>query len=384
MIHYSAAGLAVVTAASERAVGRAAWRLLLRVALAVLLGAGLAAFYLIPASHEQGWINLSEVMAPGVRPQDNFLFTTIDDPDHNRFNFLVSTIALSEIALLAAAMWLARQKNVAATGAPSEPGSATPRSRWLWLLLSGWGTASALLMVSVSNLLWVHLPKFRFVQLPFRWLLCMNAALAILVTMAVKRWRARLFVSVALLAIVLLASHRYQPPWWDQGSDIREMSDAIADGIGYEGTDEYVPIGADPYELDKTLPRVSTPVIDGECLTTVRTEMLSWGQLEKHFVAHTTGPENLVVRLFNYPAWAVMVNGKPTETRTTAVTGLIVVPVGAGDSDIQISFRRTGDRKIGTAISLLSLLIFIVAWRQPAWVRLQRPQDQTTVESSAA
>ena len=56
-----------------------------------LLGAGLASFYLLPAIYEQRWINLSQVLSPGVRPQDNFLFTILADPDHNRFNLLVST-----------------------------------------------------------------------------------------------------------------------------------------------------------------------------------------------------------------------------------------------------------------------------------------------------
>ncbi|HEX9111387.1 MAG TPA: hypothetical protein VF845_07895, partial [Terriglobales bacterium] len=44
MIHYSAAGLAVVLAVRERS-----WRLLSRAGLAVVLGIGLASFYLLPA-----------------------------------------------------------------------------------------------------------------------------------------------------------------------------------------------------------------------------------------------------------------------------------------------------------------------------------------------
>ena len=38
-------------------------------------------------------MNIGEVLAPGARPQDNFLFTTITDAEHNRFNLLVSVIA---------------------------------------------------------------------------------------------------------------------------------------------------------------------------------------------------------------------------------------------------------------------------------------------------
>jgi XTP/dITP diphosphohydrolase len=90
--------------------------------------------------------------------------------------------------------------------------------------------------------------------------------------------------------------------------------------------------------------------------------MLAWGQTEKHFKVHTAAAQNLTVRLFNYPAWEVVVNGKPTETQRTDVTGLIVIPIGAGENDVQIHFRRTIDRSVGNVVSLISLALFVVAW----------------------
>jgi hypothetical protein len=226
-----------------------------------------------------------------------------------------------------------------------------------WTLLSAWGAASAVLMFSVSNLLWQHLPKFRFVQLPFRWLLCMNAALAMLLTMAAKGWRSRGLACAILLAAVIVASYRIQPPWWETASDIREMSNALADGSGYEGTDEYVPAGADAYELDKSLPLVSD-----DTGVSVPSQVLAWGPIEKHFTVHAATPQNLTVRVFSYPAWEVEVNGKPTKTRTTDVTRLIVIPLAAGDSDVHIYFRRTSDRVIGNVVSLISLGLLIAGW----------------------
>ena len=153
MIHYSAAGLAVLLAARERS-----WRLLSRAGLAVLLGIGLASFYLLPAIFEEKWVNIGEVLALGVRPLDNFLFTTIADVDHNRFNLLVSCVALAEIGIMGLAIW----RSHASRG----------KKETLWMLLTAWGAVTTLVMFSISNPLWQYLPKFRFVQLPFRWLLC--------------------------------------------------------------------------------------------------------------------------------------------------------------------------------------------------------------------
>jgi non-canonical purine NTP pyrophosphatase (RdgB/HAM1 family) len=368
MIHYSVAGLALLFVAigaghkseHRRRWGPQIWRPLIQTAVAILLGAGVAAFYLLPAIYEQGWINLSEVLSPGVRPQDNFIFTTIADPDHNRFNLLVSTVALAEIGVLVFAIWFSRRAKrigTAGLGCPVARSATVAIGQSPWMLVSAWGAGSALLMLSASNMLWQHLPKLRFVQLPFRWLLCMNAALAMLLPMAAKRWTSRVLASAVLLAAVILAGYRIQPPWWDAASDIREMSDAIADSTGYEGSDEYVPAGADPYELNKSLPRVSD-----NTGALVPGKMLTWRETEKHFKVHTTAAQNLTVRLFNYPAWEVAVNGKPTETQRSDVTGLIVIPIGAGDNDVHIHFRRTSDRVVGNVVSLISLALFVVAW----------------------
>src|SRR5258708_36394236 len=127
-----------------------AWRPLLRTALATALGAGLASFYLLPAIYEQGWINLNEVLSPGVRPQDNFLFTTIPDPDHNRFNLLVSTIALAEIGVLVFAIWFSRR---------SKGRRITASSQHLhYMMRYSSGSVSALPISSPSNLVWQPLP----------------------------------------------------------------------------------------------------------------------------------------------------------------------------------------------------------------------------------
>ena len=369
MIHYSVAGLAAVMAIQERSA-----RLLFRTALAVLTGASLASFFLVPAVYEQSWVNIAELLSPGVMPQDNFLFTMTANADHNRFNLLVSLVALSGIAVLVFAAWFARgNKNkekdadrVTDLRATKDRLNRNQVDRLPWTLLASWGTATAFVMLPFSNLLWEHLPKFRFVQLPFRWLLCLNAALAVLLAVATRQsssrsavstWTLRAVLCAFLLAVLLIAGHRIQPPWWDQSADIQEMVDAVADGTGYEGTDEYVPVAADPYELNKDLRRVSH-----ENGSPINVRKMEWGATEKRFDAHADLAENLTVRLFNYPAWKVTVNGKPTQTRTLEVTGLMIIPVKAGENTVRINFARTPDCLAGEIVSGISLGVFAGVW----------------------
>ncbi len=372
MIYYSAAGLSVLMAVRERSA-----RLLVRTAVAMGLGAGVASFYLLPAVYEQPWVSIAQVLSPGVRPQDNFLFTILADADHNRFNLLVSLLAVAEIVALGLAIWYSRPKRFRKAGFEEAPGSTIA-----WEVLAVWAAGAAFVMLPASKLLWEYLPEFRFAQLPFRWLLCLNVPLAILLAIATRdpgalqanarqpgipqplmprttmlRWMLRGLISAILLLVLLIAGHRIQPPWWDTSADIAEMKDAISDATGYDGTDEYVPAGADASDLKKDLPQVSDP--NGEA---VKVQMLEWDAREKHFVAYIDSPQKLTVRLFSYPAWKVTVNGSLAATERSDDTALMVIPLEAGQNDVRIDFGRTPDRLLGAIVSLISVIIFCFLW----------------------
>jgi len=78
---------------------------------------------------------------------------------------------------------------------------------------------------------------------------------------------------------------------------------------------------------------------------------------EAHKPASRVGGRSL--RLFNYPAWKVDVNGRPTEAQTIAVTGQMMIPIPAGENQVQIRFARTGDRILGGFISLATVILLI-------------------------
>jgi hypothetical protein len=394
MIHYSLAGLVIFfglrVVIQERASRRLSrdndlLRPLLATAAAVFLGIGLASFYLLPAIYEQRWINISQVLSPGVRPQDNFLFTTIADADHNRFNLLVSVLATVEIVALVLAIlmsWRHRIQRTRFALAGPVPSSATRSPVSEWSLLSVWGLACAFLMLWPTNYLWQHLPNLRFVQLPFRWLLCLNAALAVLVAMAARRWASRLVVCSALLLTLLLAGHWIQPPWWDTNADIREMSDFMENNTGYEGTDEYVPLGADASELNKDLARITD-----ESGNAIAGNILTWQAEEIHFVVRSKEPMNIVVRLFSYPAWAVTVNSHAVDTGKIEVTGLMSIPVEAGENNIEIRLRRTKDRVGGIIVSMISFVLLVLLWiygRRGNLRSLRRQNNSRTIGSAGA
>lgn len=334
MVNYSLALLAVGVALLWKSP-----RILLYAGIAVVLGTALAAFYLVPAAYEEKWVNIAEVLSPGVRPQDNFLFTTINDPDHNRFNLLASIVAVGEMIVLAGATWFSRRWR------------AQQREAW-WLLVI-WGVAAILLMFPITSLFWQHLPKLRFVQLPWRWLLCLNVAFALLVTMGARRWFSRALLWVVMLLVIAFAWHRIQAPWWDTAADIQEMRSAFETGQGYEGTDEYVPAGADPYEVKKDAAKVLLEPAGG------RVQLLKWEPEVKLFRADVAQSTTAILRLFNYPAWKVEVHNATIAAETHEVTGQMMIPLKSGKNLVSVQLVRTWDRTVGGIVTLGTVLLVV-------------------------
>jgi hypothetical protein len=348
MINYSLALLIVVSAIALRNP-----RLLAYGAAAIVLGLGLASFYVLPAAHEEKWVNIAEVLAPGLRPQDNFLFTTIADADHNRFNLLVSLVGVSEVVWLLAAIGLTRRWS--------------RQNRVAWWTLTAWGVASALVLLPFTLILWRYLPELRFVQLPWRWLLCLNVPVAMLSAVALRRWFGRAVLGLAALVLIWVVWHRVQPPWWDTAADIQEMRDFVEDGDGYEGTDEYVPAGVDPSDVNKDAPKVT--LLSG---LPALVKIEKWEAGEKIFSVKSDRPDQVRLRLFNYPAWRVEVNGRAVVATSQAGTGEIVFRMAAGENRVRVRFIRTEDRWLGLVISAASVLMLF------GWVAYRKAKAFTT------
>jgi len=125
----------------------------------------------------------------------------------------------------------------------------------------------------------------------------------------------------------------------------------MTDGIGYEGTDEYAPLGADPSAIDKDAWKVR---VDGTAHAAIH--VLRWNAESKTFTAEMSAPDRLALKLFSYPAWKVEVNGHVAQAAQRESTGQMLVPVEAGMNRVQITFVQSWDRAVGGWISVFSIL----------------------------
>jgi hypothetical protein len=334
------------------AVKRGVWRPLLRGAAGLALGFCLAGFYLVPAAYEQRWVNIGQALSAGLLPSENFLYTAINDPEHTLFNWIASSTAVLVIALtgIAAVVALRREE---------EGGGALSSKLWqALLLLAGLAT---LLMLRFTSLFWEHLPKLRFVQFPWRWMSLLAVPFAIFLgaAMAGKRW-GWVWVVVTFGVIALTAVGLVQRGWWD-AEDISGLRQAIATGGGFDGTDEYDPAGDDHTNIPTKSPEVmvmDTDSMQGP-LAKPKIQVDRWSPEDKEVSVVSHERFFLGLRLLNYPAWRVEVNGAAVTPRSGEDYNQMIVPLPAGESHVRVRFSRTGDRTLGELLSVGGGLVWL-------------------------
>jgi len=444
MASYLIGGLAVGAALWNRS-----WAPFLRACFASALGIGLAGYSLIPAAWEQRWADLrAAVDYPVFSVQNNWLFARHTDSllapvamVLQRASWIAATMI--GIALSGAAIVLWRQikskrnpsgqqqasghgeasgqhealghrealgqqevsghdfsrAEAGAKGgrasAPAELFPASPREvsfgRW-WVSLALIPTVVLFLQLPVSLPVWNLLPKLRFLQYPWRWVLAVEAPMSIFFAAAVWPATARRNgprVTVACLcAAAFLGSTAFAGKTFlracREGDSIADLQTLFQAG-GVEGTDEYEPPGTDHWLVAKGLPdaclsdaadvplgKQPDGLADGP--QTPQWDASQGGCL-KTFAAAARGPEHmrlamdvpragfLILRLLRYPAWRVTVNGQPAGALPERDDGLTVAPVPQGRVEVNVDWVATPDVLAGRWVSALALglLLSVVA-----------------------
>jgi hypothetical protein len=216
------------------------------------------------------------------------------------------------------------------------------------------------MMFRLTESLWNLLPKMRFVQFPWRWMSIVAVVCSCFLAAAIERRRGWLwFVLVAILSFPL-GYLLTQNTWWDPDEMSTQLA-VIKTGTGYEGVDEYDPLGDDHLDLPKHAPlakilpdqrensRVRPPN------TKIQIEI--WRTDNHRVFVESSGPTRVALRLLNYPAWQVTVNGKTVAPEKPDDLDQMLVPIEAGKSEIQVRFVRTRDQTAGIALSIFSLLL---------------------------
>jgi hypothetical protein len=347
----------------------------LRAAGGMALALGLTALYTVPAAYERGWVQIARAVTdPGARIQDGFLFTHTADSLHDQ----VSWIFVAEVAVGAGAAWLA-VKRLEGSRARIAIISLLP------LIL--------FLQLPASRAVWQALPELKFMQFPWRWVLVVSVAACVLIGMALDArsvaegrgsslWVRRAGVGLVVLALVAWGERIFFQPCDDEDAVAARLA-AFGAGpteAGVEGSDEYTPRGVDNSAIQQGLPFVrvlKSPQADEADKSNAQAANPEWrpnaaGALPANVTVREGNAERwsiriessaggyAVLRLMDYPAWQVMLNGKAVQDRPRRDDGLMTIPLAAGSNAIEVRWRATADATAGDAISAASLLLLIL------------------------
>ena len=333
------------------------WRPLLHGGAALALGFSAAGFYLVPAAYEQRWVNISLALTSGLQPPQNFLYTVIADAEHNTFNRIASNAAVLMMALTSVFASLSFSR-----GRPT----ASPITKSLWSALVALSAMAAFLMTPISNILWIALPKLRFVQFPWRWMSMLAIPFACFISAAIvhKRMRgygAPLTIAALLAVLACTATYMVRHTWWDS-EDVPVLLEARQNDEGFEGVDEYDPLGDDHSLLPEKSAKITVMPATAEAggPSDAQVTVQRWTAERKEMRITTREPTVLKLRLLDYPAWRVTVNDVCVIPEGTGETAQLTVPLTARSSHVVVRFIRTSDRTIGAVISGASVLIALL------------------------
>lgn len=344
MLTYSVVLLLTVTTIFRRNL-----RVFLYGAGAMALGMTLASFYIVPVLYEKNWITLGQVLSAGVRPNDNFLFVRTGEIEHDRFLGRLSWLAVGELAVTALAVFAARRWR-----------RGNPKLWWSLLILA---VMCLLLMLPVTSLAYRLMPDLRFVQFPWRWLMVVGAAYAVFVVTAVLEFRGKSWFYAMLFAGLIAGCNLALQPHCSPADTPFMISNLYHTGYGYMGTDEYVPAGGDNYEIKPDFPEFRLRGEDGGTFPAgAQVTHLHTSTYRKNLTVESPQPLRVVLRLMNYPAWQVTLNGRSVIPQSDDPTGRMVIALPAGHSEVEVRFVRTPDRWLGDGISVAALIFLGGFW----------------------
>ena len=388
--------VAVVTLAAllERS-----WAKIIRAAVALAFGMALAGFYLVPVAQEKSWVDMRKATdEPWTRFDNNFIFSDNTsasygpDPmmtEHDRVNHLISLISVAMFALAAGAIFTAWSRDRLV-------------KRRQWMPLAAIPLMVLLLQLPVSQPVW-YLPLLRMLQFPWRWLLTLEAPIAIFLTLAIwpdiivrksqrrKRaaktghgyWQraAAVILCGALCVAQIVVAFTFFPAC-KVGYDFAGFLSALTIGSGTSGQAEYAPDGADNRLVALGLPGacltsrpftslgvpMTTPdksatipvwrVAQGSCqvIYTMEKGPAYKGMEHYQVKAVLLQPGYLILRLRRYPAWRVSVNGQIVERMPEREDGLMVVPAPMGMVNVDVIWTTTPDVTAGRWLSVMAVL----------------------------
>jgi hypothetical protein len=346
---------------------------------------------------------------PNMRIQDNFLFHHTGDIPHDQVLHTASLLALILIAatvITLTAAYLRRtsasksdatiqdqsEKDQSEKISPSRPKRSevkrpphfvrartpfniTPLLTSLAILT----IAIALLLTPLTSILWNHAPELVYLQFPWRLLAILTAVLALTIALTLTPLHLKptstTALTIAIAAALTYPAYAVFHQACDEEDTVQARLALFHSNQGTDPTDEYTPTTADNDSLTHPNPAYWLSP-DPNAKAPAGSPP---GPAPTHLTLNSPVPEDLILNLRDYPAWHITRNGTPITPHAERDDGLIVLPLPAGPSTIDITYTHTADHTLGDIITAISLgLLFITLRRRSRIKDNVLPDEPTT------
>lgn len=347
------------------------FRLLALVGLSLLLTLGVTAFYWLPALTEAQWVGLAAGLAStGYRDHLTPLRESISPFLLYRYfpnQGVKAEHPLSLIHLFLLLISMAAVFRLAKAGQKKAP--------WQMALFLLVAALSFFMTLTYSLPLWKLLePLLASLQYPWRFMGIASLGVAFLaggVTFWAKEVSKGGFwgyaLGLSLMALSVIASLARLP-----GERVEMMETEVAVAhmweedfahrqIGTTWTAEYLPVWVRADRSEIPLPPLSPQALEPRGFESPRVAVIKEGYLWYELGVKSAKSTTLRFHIFYFPGWQGYVDKKKVDTYPGGEFGLVTLDVPAGEHQLLLRFEATGERKLGSALSLVTLILLIPA-----------------------
>ncbi len=338
----------------------------------IILALGMTAFFWLPALAERDLVQIARASAPLIFDfSKNFLSLSevfappfVYDPNLATRDIRISLGLMGLIAVLGGLLSIWRfwkEKGLAA--------------QIVFALIVVLG--SVFLTLPLSRLAWENLPLLPLIQFPWRFLAITvlfaaflgGSGVAAIMDLASGRvLQKSSFMAAIPAAVIFLAAVSIIP--WRYSEYFDHLPEAsIAGSLEYEresgligttSTGEYLPVAVRQLPLAEKR-QGNNERFDGDSLPEgARVIAADYGPLRYDVVVDSPIPFTAAFNTYFFEGWQGTIDGQEAVLRATDPEGLITLRVPEGEHQIQIRFQSTPARQVGSLISLVSLVLYII------------------------
>ena len=360
-------------------------RVVAMLAVAVVLGLGLAAFMWLPAILERNAVQFRNV-ASGTFFDYRQYFLGVGELFGPAQIFDLGATQMRFRYSVGLAQWI-----LAALGTLTV---FTARRRRLSVLFFAFCALVLLyLMLPASIKVWEAIPPMAYFQFPTRFLGPAAVVFGVLSGAALGwadllpwKWSRPALAGVAIAGCILAAMPLLYPPLWPEFGPVSAQrildTELNGRGIGTTSANDFLPVGALTVPGPQTMLLQSYAAGQVDKLNRATLPAGTTATLLRHAPEsdsyQVSGNTDFVFRLFTFwfPGWTAYVDGVKTDIQLSQPEGWITFVVPAGTHTISVRLENTAPRWLGWAISAAALLALLAATAWRLKLHIERPHSE--------